>query len=56
MVLNTENHNYEGFIVKTSKELFGEDAQFTFEYVTEIPKLRSGKSCMTVCMISEKGQ
>lgn len=56
MVLNTENHNYEGCVVKTSKELLGENVQFTFEYVTEIPKLRSGKFRMTVCMIPEKGQ
>lgn len=46
----------KNFIVKTSKELFGEDVQFTFEYVTEIPKLHSGKSGMTVCLIPEKGQ
>lgn len=53
-ILNTDNHGYEEFIVKECKELFGETAEFKFEYVDEIPTLRSGKSRMTVCMIPEK--
>ena len=53
-ILNTDNHSYEEFIVNECKELFGEDANFQFEYVDEIPKLRSGKSRMTVCLIPEK--
>lgn len=53
-ILNTENHSYEEFIVKECKELFGETAEFEFEYVKEIPKLRSGKSRMTVCLIPGK--
>lgn len=52
-VLNTENHGYEAFILKECKELFGEDSEWEFKYVTEIPKLRSGKSRMTVCEIKE---
>lgn len=50
-VLNTENHTYEDVIVRESKEVFGEDAEFRFEYVDEIPKLESGKTQMTVCKI-----
>lgn len=52
--LNTENHSYEEFITKECKELFGENANFVFEYVDDIPKLRSGKSRMTVCLIPGK--
>lgn len=55
-VLNTENHGYEEMIVKECKELFGKDANFKFKYVDEIPKLRSGKSRMTVCLIPDKLQ
>lgn len=55
-ILNTENHNHEEFILRESKNLFGENAHFEFEYVDEIPKLRSGKSRMTVCLIPEKQQ
>lgn len=55
-ILNTKNHEYEEFILRESKELFGEEAVFKFEYVDEIPKLRSGKSRMTVCLIPEKLQ
>ncbi len=53
-VLNTENHGYENMIVKECKELFGEDSEWRFEYVNEIPKLRSGKVRMTVCKIPDK--
>lgn len=55
-VLNTENHSYEDFILEECKNVFGQDAHFKFEYVDEIPKLRSGKSRMTVCLIPEKLQ
>ena len=50
-ILNTDNHNYEEMIVRFSKEMFGTDSEWKFEYVTEIPKLRSGKTKMTVCKI-----
>lgn len=53
-VLNTENHGYEEMIMRECKELFGEDSCWKFEYVNEIPKLRSGKSRMTVCNIPEE--
>ena len=53
-VLNTKNHNYEDLIVKHSKDLLGHDANFSFEYVDELPKLRSGKTRMTVCNIKKE--
>lgn len=53
-VLNTENHSYEQMIVQECRKLFGEDSNWKFEYVEEIPKLRSGKYRMTVCKIPEK--
>ena len=54
-VLNTNNHTYEDMIVKESKLVFGEDSEWEFEYVEELPKLRSGKVKMTVCLIPGKG-
>ncbi len=51
-VLNTKNHGYEDMIVKECKKLFGQDSEWEFRYVDEIPKLRSGKIRMTVCKIS----
>lgn len=53
-VLNTTNHSYESFIVSECKNLFGKDSNYTFEYVDEIPRLRSGKTRMTVCLIKDK--
>lgn len=53
-ILNTSNHSYEDFITAESKKLFGADSCWTFEYVNEIPRLRSGKYRMTVCNIQEK--
>lgn len=53
-VLNTENHSYEEMIVSECKKLFGEDSEWDFKYVNEIPKLRSGKHRMTVCNIADK--
>lgn len=53
-ILNTDNHSYEDVILANCKKLFGADTNWTFEYVTEIPKLRSGKFRMTVCNIKEK--
>lgn len=53
-VLNTENHSYEEMIISECKKLFGEDSEWEFKYVNEIPKLRSGKHRMTVCNIPEK--
>lgn len=50
-VLNTKNHAYEDLIIKESKDVFGDDAEFKFEYVEDIPKLASGKQQMTVCKI-----
>lgn len=52
-VLNTDNHGYEASIVEYCKKLFGADSEWEFEYVTEIPKLRSGKQRMTVCNIKK---
>ncbi len=52
-VLNTENHEYEDIIVKESKEVFGEDSEYEFKYVNEIPKLRSGKTQMTICKLNK---
>lgn len=53
-ILNTKNHSYEDTILNHSKALFGQDSNWKIEYVDEIPKLRSGKSRMTVCLIPEK--
>lgn len=53
-ILNTDNHGYEEMIIHECKELFGQDSNWKFEYVDEIPKLRSGKSRMTVCKIPDK--
>ena len=53
-VLNTDNHKYEEMIIKKSKAVFGEDSNWEFEYVNELPKLRSGKVQMTVCKIPGK--
>lgn len=53
-ILNTTNHTYEDMIVKECKELFGRESNWKFEYVDDIPKLRSGKVRMTVCKIPEK--
>lgn len=53
-ILNTTNHSYEEFIVEETKKLFGEKVNIEFKYVNEIPKLRSGKTRMTVCLIPEK--
>lgn len=50
-ILNTNNHTYEEMIVKESKAVFGDDSEWEFEYVDELPKLRSGKVKMTVCLI-----
>ena len=55
-ILNTSNHTHEEFIVNESKKLFGESVNIEFKYVEEIPKLRSGKTRMTVCNIREKVQ
>lgn len=52
-ILNTDNHSYEEVILANCKKLFGADTNWTFEYVTEIPKLRSGKFRMTVCNIKK---
>lgn len=54
MIYETIIHSYEEMIVKECKKLFGDDSNWKFEYVNEIPKLRSGKSRMTVCKIKEK--
>lgn len=53
-ILNTDNHSYEKVIIENCKKLFGANTNWIFEYVTEIPKLRSGKFRMTVCNIKEK--
>ena len=55
-VLNTENHSYEEFITKETKELFGDSVKVEYKYVNEIPTLRSGKTRMTVCNIPDKIQ
>ena len=52
-VLNTKNHGYEDMIIRESKELFGQDSEYEFRYVDEIPKLRSGKTQMTVCKLNK---
>ena len=52
-ILNTENHSYEKMIVEYSKNLFGKDSEWEFEYVTELPKLKSGKRKMTVSNIEK---
>lgn len=52
-LLNTDNKEYEQYIIEECKKLFGEDSFYEFEYVTEIPKLRSGKVRMTVCKIND---
>lgn len=52
-ILNSDNHSYEETILANCKKLFGTDTNWEFEYVTEIPKLRSGKFRMTVCNIKK---
>lgn len=52
-LLNTDNHSYENIIINNCKKLFGEDSEWQIEYVSEIPKLRSGKFRMTVCKIKK---
>ncbi|WP_225748733.1 hypothetical protein [Paraeggerthella sp. Marseille-Q4926] len=49
--LNTKNHSYEEMITSECRKLFGQDSLYSFEYVDDIPKLRSGKFRMTVCNI-----
>lgn len=51
IVLNTDNRSYEEEIIRNMRSVFGEDSYYRFEYVDEIPKLRSGKHRMTVCKI-----
>lgn len=53
-ILNTDNHGYEEMIVRESKAIFGEKISIEFEYVHDIPKLKSGKVRMTVCNIPGK--
>ena len=53
-ILNTRNHEYEEMIIKHSRAMFGEDSEYVFEYVDTIPKLKSGKQRMTVCMIDNQ--
>ena len=50
-VLNTQNHDYEQLILSEAKEIFGQESRHEFQYVDEIPKMRSGKTKMTVCEI-----
>lgn len=52
-VLNTDNHSYEEAIIRESKEIFGQDSEYEFRYVDEIPKLESGKTQMTICKIKQ---
>ncbi len=52
-VLNTQNHGYEDYIVNHSKAILGNEAHFEFNYVDELPKLRSGKTKMTICNIKK---
>lgn len=52
-LLNTDNHSYEDIIISNCKRLFGEESEWQIEYVSEIPKLRSGKFRMTVCNIKK---
>ena len=56
MLFRSDNHNYEEMIIKESKDVFGADSSWRFEYVDELPKLRSGKVQMTVCMIPDKSK
>ncbi|MBR0150926.1 MAG: hypothetical protein IJP89_06155 [Synergistaceae bacterium] len=51
LILNTDNRSYEEEMVRQLRSVFGEDSYYKFEYVDEIPKLRSGKHRMTVCKI-----
>ena len=52
-ILNTTNRSYEQMIIEECKKLFGNDSNWRFEYVDEIPRLRSGKYRMTVCNIPQ---
>lgn len=52
-VLNTKNHEYEDLIIRESRELFGDDSEYEFRYVDEIPKLKSGKTQMTICKLNK---
>lgn len=49
--MNTQNKDYESLIQKEGKEIFGEDSIHIINYVTDIPRMRSGKTKMTVCKI-----
>jgi phenylacetate-CoA ligase len=50
-ILNTKNHDHEEKIIEDAKNVFGNDSSYTFEYVDEVPKLRSGKTRMQICNI-----
>ena len=52
-VLNTDNHSYEEMIIEECKKLFGTNSNWKFQYVSNIPKLQSGKQRMTVCNIKD---
>lgn len=49
--LNTENKSYESTILETAKKIFGPDSVHEIVYVDEIPRLRSGKTRVTICKI-----
>lgn len=42
-LLVTENHGLEEEIIKEARNILGEDTEHVFDYVSEIPKLKSGK-------------
>ncbi len=50
-ILNTDNRNHENEIIENCHEIFGKNTNYDFQYVSEIPKLKSGKVPRTVCKI-----
>ncbi len=49
--LNTDNKGYEETIQEMAKKIFGPDSIHEIVYVDEIPRLRSGKTRVTMCKI-----
>lgn len=53
-LLVTENHSYEEQLLQEFKNTFGEDGEYSIQYVDEIPALPSGKIQMTVCKLHKQ--
>ena len=50
-LLNTNNKSYEDEITNKSKEILGQDAVVSIEYVNSIPCMRTGKYKIVICKL-----